>query len=55
MAVGGMPVRLQVMGQRKEDARVAAIARRLLERIEPVEGKLQRRHERQPNFDLRTA
>ncbi len=38
MAVGGLPVGLQVMGQPGQDARVTALARWLLERIEPVEG-----------------
>lgn len=38
MAVGGMPVGLQVMGQREEDARVTGIARWLLQGLEPVEG-----------------
>ncbi len=37
MAVGGMPVGLQVMGQREEDARVTGIARWLLETLQPVE------------------
>ena len=36
MAVGGLPVGVQVMGQRGEDARAAAIARWLLEAVEPV-------------------
>lgn len=36
LAVGGLPVGVQVMGQRGEDARVAAIARWLLGAIEPV-------------------
>jgi Asp-tRNA(Asn)/Glu-tRNA(Gln) amidotransferase A subunit family amidase len=38
MAVGGLPVGLQMMGQREADARTTATARWLLERIEPVEG-----------------
>lgn len=38
MAVGGMPVGLQVMGQREEDARMTGIARWLLQALEPVEG-----------------
>ena len=37
MAVGGMPVGLQVMGQPHGDARATAIARWLLGAIEPVE------------------
>jgi Asp-tRNA(Asn)/Glu-tRNA(Gln) amidotransferase A subunit family amidase len=36
MAVGGLPVGVQVMGQRGEDARTAAIARWLLGTLEPV-------------------
>ena len=36
MAVGGMPVGVQVMGQRGEDAAATAIARWLLGRCEPV-------------------
>jgi len=38
MAVGGMPVGLQVMGCREEDARVTGIARWLLANLAPVEG-----------------
>jgi Asp-tRNA(Asn)/Glu-tRNA(Gln) amidotransferase A subunit family amidase len=38
MAVGGLPVGLQVMGQPGQDARVTALARWMLGRIEPVEG-----------------
>jgi len=38
MAVGGLPVGVQVMGQPHEDAAVAAIARWLAEAIPPVEG-----------------
>ncbi len=38
MAVGGLPVGLQVMGQREADARVTAIARWLLGTIAPVAG-----------------
>ena len=37
LAVGGMPVGVQVMGQREEDARVTAIARWLLGTVAPVE------------------
>lgn len=37
MAVGGLPLGLQVMGQQGQDARVTALARWLLGRIEPVE------------------
>jgi Asp-tRNA(Asn)/Glu-tRNA(Gln) amidotransferase A subunit family amidase len=37
MAVGGLPVGVQVMGQTHTDARVAAIARWLLETLQPVE------------------
>ncbi len=36
IAVGGLPVGLQVMGQRGEDARVTAIARWIKETIEPA-------------------
>ncbi len=36
MAVGGMPVGLQVMGQRNTDARVTALARWIHENVEPV-------------------
>lgn len=36
MAVGGMPVGLQVMGQHGEDAKVTAIARWILETIDPA-------------------
>jgi len=36
MGVGGLPVGLQVIGQREQDARVAAIARWLLENVPPV-------------------
>ena len=36
MAVGGLPVGVQVMGQRGEDARAAAVARWLLDAVEPV-------------------
>ena len=36
MAVGGLPVGVQVMAQRGEDARATAIARWLLETVEPV-------------------
>jgi len=38
MAVSGLPVGVQVMGQPHEDAAVAAIARWLAEAIPPVEG-----------------
>jgi Asp-tRNA(Asn)/Glu-tRNA(Gln) amidotransferase A subunit family amidase len=38
MGVGGLPVGLQIMGQRGEDARITAIARWLLENISPVTG-----------------
>ncbi|MBX6374125.1 MAG: amidase [Acetobacteraceae bacterium] len=37
MAVGGMPVGVQVMGQQHTDARVTALARWLLENLAPVE------------------
>ncbi|MBY0333138.1 MAG: amidase, partial [Acetobacteraceae bacterium] len=37
LAVGGMPVGLQVMGQREEDARMTGIARWLLGNVAPVE------------------
>ena len=36
MAVNGMPVGLQIMGQRNEDARITAIARWIHETIDPV-------------------
>ncbi|MBO6949920.1 MAG: amidase [Rhodospirillales bacterium] len=36
MAVGGMPVGLQVMGQRNTDARITALARWIYENVEPV-------------------
>ena len=36
LAVGGLPVGVQVMGQRGEDARVTAIARWLLNTVGPV-------------------
>jgi len=36
MAVGGMPVGLQIMGQRNEDARMTAIARWIYENVDPV-------------------
>jgi Asp-tRNA(Asn)/Glu-tRNA(Gln) amidotransferase A subunit family amidase len=36
LSVGGMPVGIQVMGQQHEDARVAALARWLLESVPPV-------------------
>lgn len=36
MGVGGLPVGLQIIGQREEDARMTAIARWLLENIPPV-------------------
>jgi Asp-tRNA(Asn)/Glu-tRNA(Gln) amidotransferase A subunit family amidase len=36
MAVGGMPVGVQLMGQQHEDARVTAMARWMLEAIAPV-------------------
>jgi Asp-tRNA(Asn)/Glu-tRNA(Gln) amidotransferase A subunit family amidase len=36
MAVGGMPVGVQVMGQQQQDARVTALARWLLENVAPV-------------------
>ena len=38
MGVGGLPVGLQIIGQREEDARMTAIARWLLENIPPVTG-----------------
>jgi Asp-tRNA(Asn)/Glu-tRNA(Gln) amidotransferase A subunit family amidase len=38
MAVGGLPVGVQVMGQPHEDAAVAAMARWLAASIPPVEG-----------------
>ena len=37
LAVGGMPVGVQVMGQPGQDARAVAIARWLLEQVAPVE------------------
>ncbi|MBX9700988.1 MAG: amidase, partial [Acetobacteraceae bacterium] len=37
LAIGGMPVGVQVMGQREEDARMTAVARWLLESVPPVE------------------
>lgn len=36
MGVGGLPVGLQIIGQREEDARMTAIARWLLENISPA-------------------
>ncbi len=36
MAVGGMPVGLQVMGQRNEDARMTAMARWIHDNVDPV-------------------
>jgi len=39
MAVGGMPVGLQIMGQRNEDARMTALARWIHENISPVSVK----------------
>ncbi len=36
LSVGGMPVGVQVMGQQHQDARMTAIARWMLETIEPV-------------------
>ncbi len=38
MGVGGLPVGLQIIGQREEDARITAIARWLMENIPPVTG-----------------
>ncbi len=38
MGVGGLPVGLQIIGQREEDARMTAIARWLLENIPPATG-----------------
>jgi len=38
MAVGGMPVGVQVMGQQHADAAVAAMARWLAASVAPVEG-----------------
>ena len=36
LAVGGLPVGVQVMGQREEDARTTAVARWLLDAVAPV-------------------
>ncbi len=36
MAVGGLPVGIQIMGQQHEDARVTAMARWVLENVDPV-------------------
>jgi Asp-tRNA(Asn)/Glu-tRNA(Gln) amidotransferase A subunit family amidase len=36
MGVGGLPVGVQVMAQRGEDVRTTAIARWLLDTVEPV-------------------
>jgi Asp-tRNA(Asn)/Glu-tRNA(Gln) amidotransferase A subunit family amidase len=36
LAVGGLPVGVQIMGQQHEDARVTAMARWMLDAITPV-------------------
>jgi Asp-tRNA(Asn)/Glu-tRNA(Gln) amidotransferase A subunit family amidase len=36
MAVAGMPLGAQVMGQQHEDARITGIARWLLQNLDPV-------------------
>ncbi|MFC7544128.1 hypothetical protein ACFQU2_38455 [Siccirubricoccus deserti] len=36
LAVGGLPVGVQVMGQMHQDARMTALARWLLENVAPV-------------------
>jgi len=36
MSVGGMPVGAQVMGQQHQDARVTALARWIIDEIDPV-------------------
>jgi hypothetical protein len=40
IAVGGMPVGVQLMGQQHEDARITALARWMLGAITPVVGLL---------------
>jgi len=38
MAVGGLPVGVQIMGQQHEDARCTAIARWMMGAVAPVSG-----------------
>jgi Asp-tRNA(Asn)/Glu-tRNA(Gln) amidotransferase A subunit family amidase len=36
LAIGGMPIGIQIVGQRHADARIAGIARWLFENVKPV-------------------